>query len=55
MMIKYDTPFEVSEKQYNLLMSKCDGWVAGREDGGKFFIKVWLMKQVEYIKRIAGL
>lgn len=40
--IKYDTPFEVTKEQYEQLMKQCDGLVAGREEKGKYFIKVWL-------------
>ena len=50
--ILYDTPFEVTEIQYNTIMSKCAGIVAGRNDGDKFYIKVWLMRYLPYIKKL---
>ena len=51
-MIEYDKPIEVSKKHYDKLMSDCAGIVAGREESGKFYIKVWLMKYVHYVKMI---
>ena len=52
-VIKYDTPIEVSKEQYNLLMSKCRGIVAGREsEDGKCYIKVWAMEYAEIIAEI---
>ena len=55
MEIKYDIPIEVTEKQYRKLMTECAGIVAGREENGKYYIKVWFMKYTEYVKRVAGL
>lgn len=52
MEIKYDTPIEVTEKQFTILMSTCGGIVAGRQEKGKFYIKVWFMKYVDHVKRI---
>ena len=43
MTIEYDTPFEVTKEQYNILMNNFQGAIAGREDAGKFYIKVWIM------------
>jgi hypothetical protein len=54
MEIKYDTPIEVNEKQYKKLMHECSGIVAGREENGKYYIKVWLMKYADYVRRVAG-
>ena len=54
MDIKYDTPIEVSESQYKRLMTKCAGLIAGRQDGERFFIKVWFMEHVAYVKLVAG-
>lgn len=50
--IKYDTPIEVTEKQYKRLMNECSGIVAGRQEGGRFYIKVWAMRYVNYVRRI---
>lgn len=54
MEIYLDTPFEVTENQYNVLMSKFPGVVAGRydEDNNKYYIKVWLMKYKPYVEDI---
>ena len=52
MEIKYNIPIEVSQTQYNRLMNECDGIVAGRKEDGKYYIKVWLMKYVNYVKDI---
>lgn len=53
--IKYDTPFEVTKQQYNRLMTHCEGVVAGREENGKYYIKVWLMNHVNYVRQVAGM
>lgn len=51
MEIKYDVPFEVTEKQYHKVMKEYGTLVAGRKDeNGKYFIKVWFMKYAEKIK-----
>lgn len=48
--IKYDTPIKVTIIQYNNIMKKCCGLVAGRRDSdGNYWIKVWMMKHVDYI------
>ena len=33
-------------------MHKFSGIVAGREDGGKFYIKVWLMQYADLVAKI---
>jgi hypothetical protein len=50
MTIKFDIPFEVTEKQYNDLLNKCAGIVAGQKRDGKFYIKVWLMNYAGYVR-----
>jgi hypothetical protein len=52
MTIEYDKPFEVTENQYNVLMNRCSGIVAGRKEDGKFFIKCWMMKYSVYVKSV---
>ena len=47
--IKYDTPIEVNMEQYYRLMGNCGGLIAGQKKAGKFYIKAWMMKQVDYI------
>lgn len=50
--IKYNTPIEVSEKEYPVLMASFREIIAGRKDEatGKYYIKLWLMK---YKKQLA--
>ena len=43
MDIQYDTPIEVTEKQYKRIMSELKGVCCGRIENGKHFIKLWLM------------
>lgn len=52
MEIKYDIPIEVTKDQYRILMRECCGIVAGREENGKYYIKVWLMEYANYVRRI---
>ena len=40
--IDYNVPFEVTQSQYNDLMKHFAGIVAGREEEGKYYIKVWI-------------
>ncbi len=49
-IIKYDTPIEVTKSQYNTLMNKFSGVVCGLEDNGKYYIKVWLMQYAHLIE-----
>lgn len=50
--IKYDEPFEVIEKQYYILMKQFAGGVAGRKEGGKFYIKVWSKHYLPLIDKL---
>jgi len=52
MEIKYDTPIEVEKPKYNILMTKFSGIVAGREEDGKYFIKVLVMKYANHVQQI---
>jgi hypothetical protein len=51
MIIEYDKPFEVSEKQYKELMHKLSGVVAGRSENGKYYIKVWIMRYATLVRK----
>jgi len=51
-MIQYDTPVEVTEKQYRELTNKFSGIIAGRKEDGKFYIKLWMMKYKFLIEEI---
>ena len=52
MKLEYDIPEEVTERQYNALMSRCAWIVAGQVLDGKYFIKLWVTKHREYIKKV---
>lgn len=45
-----DKIYEVTKKQFDTLMAKCAGFVAGRESGGKYFIKIWLC--LDYVESV---
>jgi hypothetical protein len=52
MQVKFNTPLEVSPKQYGRIMTELKGVCAGKVENGKYFIKIWLMswkKNVEWI------
>ncbi len=52
-VIKYNTPIEVTKEQYKVLMIKCRGIVAGHEsDDGKFYIKVWAIEYADMVREI---
>ena len=51
MEIKYNTPIEVNQKQYNVCMSRHSGICAGRTENGKYFIKVLFMKYAKEVAR----
>ncbi len=52
-VIKYNTPIEVSKEQYKFLMNEYSGIVAGRvSEDGKFYIRVWVMKFANDIAKI---
>lgn len=52
MKIKHDEPFEVTEAQYKVLMRDHAGDLCGREENGKYFIKVWLFTGIKQIKQV---
>lgn len=53
MDIKYDVEVEVTEKQYNALKINCEGILCHRKDDDrKFYIKVWAMGHVRYVRKI---
>jgi hypothetical protein len=51
MEIKYDTPIDVNQKQYNVCMSRHHGICAGRKDGDKYYIKVLFMKYAKDVEK----
>ncbi len=52
MKLEYDIPEEVTEKQFRALIPRCGGIICGRKEGDKYFIKLWLTKYREHIKKI---
>ncbi len=49
MKLLYNTPEEVTEKQYNIVMSKLGGVCAGQRDGEKFYLKLLLTKYKKHV------
>lgn len=54
MIVKYDTPIDVTERQYNILMNRCSGMIAGRKDEetGQHQIKMWLAGHDKWVKEL---
>jgi hypothetical protein len=52
MEIIYNTPIEVTQRQYNICMNNLSGIVAGRFCDGKFYIKVLLMKYKKEVNQV---
>lgn len=43
-VLKYNEPIEVTEKQYFFLTSMYSGLIVRRQEEGKYFIKLWVMQ-----------
>ena len=52
MQIIYDTPIEVTRDQYNIIMNHAKGICAGREADGKYYVKLWWVRDRKVIKKI---
>lgn len=50
MEFKYDVPQEVTKEQYEAMMHKLSGLVAGRISEGKYFIKLMMPKYKDYVE-----
>lgn len=50
--MKYDTPIEVTQKQYFELEKYFGSVLARREDKGKYYIKVWSTMYNKEIKEL---
>ncbi len=48
----YDQPVEVTEQKYRQLMFECTGSIAGCEKDGKFFIKLWIVRDRSFVSAI---
>lgn len=53
--IKYDTPYEVNERQYKALWKDWSWIVAFRVEDGKYFIKLWRLKYKEHVLNVLRL
>ncbi len=52
MKLEYDIPEEVTEKQFRAVMANCGGLLCGKQENGKFLIKLWLTKYRSYVLNI---
>lgn len=43
--IEYDVPFEVTQKQFIEIKRTLSGYALCREEDGRYFCKLWYMKQ----------
>ena len=50
MILKYDTPTEVTQKEYTYLKNNLGSYIATRVSEGKYYIKAWL--NVEYCNEV---
>jgi hypothetical protein len=50
--IKYDVPFEVTKKQYEIIVRDFSGVMCHMVKDSKYYIKVWLMAYAKYIKQV---
>jgi hypothetical protein len=44
MTLEYNKPIEVSQKAYTIIMNEYPMTCAGKEEAGKYFIKLWHMQ-----------
>ena len=51
MEIRYNEPVEVTQAQYIRIMSRFGGHCFGRQDKGKFFIKLGLSRYKKLIEK----
>lgn len=51
-MMTYDMPIEVTRSQYAALMTRFCGVIAGREDAGRYYVKVWLMGYAGRVQQV---
>ena len=51
-MIQYNQTIEVTKEQYTTIKKIYSGFVAFKEQNGKFYIKVWYMKIASKINQL---
>lgn len=44
MGMQYDKEIEITKKQYDVVIREFTGIIAHRQEGDKFFIKLWFLK-----------
>lgn len=52
MIIEYNKPIEVTQKQYGRIMTELKGVCAGKVEDGKYYVKVWLMNWKQNVQWI---
>lgn len=55
LVITADMQFSVPKKHFEYIMHNWAGAVAGRIDGDKFYLKVWMMKYLSKIRTILNM
>ena len=51
-MLEYNKPIEVTENQYRVIMTQLAGICAGKEEDGKFYIKLWMTKYKKNVQQV---
>jgi hypothetical protein len=51
-MIQYNQPIEVTVDQYELIRTRLAGGVATRKEGGKYFVKLWIIRYLPLLKEM---
>lgn len=52
-IFKFDQVVEITEKQFNVLRNEGGGYVATRQENGKFYVKPWADKiGINYLNRL---
>lgn len=54
MSIKYNQPFQVTEKQYNALISNGGSSIGchRKDEEGKYWFKLWLMEEKQFVIKL---
>lgn len=50
--VQYDRPIEVTKEKYELIMRGFPMTCAGKIEGGKYFVKLWMPKYRFFISKI---
>ena len=52
MKLPYNTPIETTKEKYDKIMSRYSGICAGREEGGRYYIMLWIVSYRNEIKKL---